>query len=82
MFSHNNRIAYYRENAGSMTAILSTRSNKRKRAGNGKEGKITFGIIVRVTLASRYKFFLRIVIVYSNLSQFIDMQLINQQTNG
>jgi hypothetical protein len=82
MFSYNNRIAYYRESAGSMKAILSTRSNKRKRTGNGKEGKITFGIIVSVTLDSRYKFFLRIVIVHFNLSPFIVMQLINEQTNG
>jgi hypothetical protein len=39
-----------------MTAILSTRINKRKRTGNGKEGKTTLGIIVRVTVVSRYKF--------------------------
>jgi hypothetical protein len=59
-----------------MAAILSTRNDKRKRTGDGKEGKITLGIIVRVTVVSRYKFFLRIIIVHFNISQFIDMQFV------
>jgi len=64
-----------------MTTMLSTRNNKCKNIGNGKEGKITLIIIVKVTVVSRYKFFLRIVIIYFNLSQFFDMQLLNQHTN-
>ena len=74
--SHN-----YKQRTGSMTAIISTRNNKWKRIGNGKEGKITWSIIVRVTVVSRYKLFLRIVTIYFNLSQFIDKQLLNQHTN-